>query len=145
LLKEKEFTLLRDELSRERRELPWLRVEKQYVFDAPEGKQTLADLFDRRSQLIVYHFMLGPGWKAGCVGARSLPTMLTVPTCTSHTTTFHLSRFRVHRLPRSKPTKSEWVRASSGFPPTAKTSTTIITCHSRKTKWRRARSTTTTK
>src|SRR5712692_8916235 len=66
LRKEKEFTRLRDELSQQRRELPWEKVEKKYVFDAPNGKQTLADLFDGRSQLIVYHFMFGPGWEAGC-------------------------------------------------------------------------------
>jgi predicted dithiol-disulfide oxidoreductase (DUF899 family) len=68
LAKEKEFTRLRDELSRQRRELPWEKVEKNYVFDGPNGKQTLADLFDGRSQLIVKHFMYGPGWKEGCVG-----------------------------------------------------------------------------
>ena len=66
LRKEKEFTRLRDELSRQRRELPWEKVEKQYVFDGPSGKETLAGLFDGRSQLIVYHFMFGPGWEAGC-------------------------------------------------------------------------------
>ncbi|MGD0098344.1 MAG: thioredoxin family protein [Terracidiphilus sp.] len=66
LAKEKEFTRQRDELSRLRRELPWERVEKQYVFEGPRGKETLADLFDGRSQLIIYHFMLGPGWKEGC-------------------------------------------------------------------------------
>jgi predicted dithiol-disulfide oxidoreductase (DUF899 family) len=66
LSKEKEFTKLRDELSRKRRELPWEKVEKQYLFDAPGGKQTLADLFGGKSQLIVYHFMLGPDWKEGC-------------------------------------------------------------------------------
>jgi predicted dithiol-disulfide oxidoreductase (DUF899 family) len=66
LKKEKEFTRLRDELSRQRRELPREKVEKQYVFAGPNGKETLADLFDGRSQLIVYHFMLGPGWKEGC-------------------------------------------------------------------------------
>jgi predicted dithiol-disulfide oxidoreductase (DUF899 family) len=66
LRKEKEFTRLRDELSRQRREMPWERVEKQYVFDGPKGKEPLADLFDGRSQLIVYHFMFGPGWKEGC-------------------------------------------------------------------------------
>jgi predicted dithiol-disulfide oxidoreductase (DUF899 family) len=68
LLKEKELTRLRDKLSAERRELPWVKVEKEYVFDTPEGKTTLADLFEGRSQLIVQHFMLGPGWKAGCIG-----------------------------------------------------------------------------
>jgi predicted dithiol-disulfide oxidoreductase (DUF899 family) len=66
LAKEKEFTRLRDELSRQRRELPWEKIEKNYVFDGPNGKETLADVFDGRSQLIVYHFMLGPGWKEGC-------------------------------------------------------------------------------
>ncbi len=66
LKKEKEFTRLRDELSKQRRELPWEKVEKQYVFDGPNGKETLADLFGGKSQLIVYHFMLGPGWEAGC-------------------------------------------------------------------------------
>src|SRR4029077_14862929 len=66
LAKEKEFTKLRDELSRERRELPWEKVEKQYAFQGPKGKETLAQLFDGRNQLIVYHFMLGPGWKEGC-------------------------------------------------------------------------------
>jgi len=66
LEKEKEFTRLRDELSRQRRELPWVRVEKEYVFDGPEGKKTLAELFDGRGQLIVYHFMFGPGWEQGC-------------------------------------------------------------------------------
>jgi len=66
LRKEKEFSKLRDELSRQRRELPWEKVEKQYVFDTANGKQTLAGLFDGRSQLIVYHFMFGPGWEAGC-------------------------------------------------------------------------------
>jgi predicted dithiol-disulfide oxidoreductase (DUF899 family) len=66
LSKEKEFTRLRDELSRQRRELPWVRVEKNYAFDGPKGKETLADLFDGRSQLIVYHFMFGPEWEEGC-------------------------------------------------------------------------------
>lgn len=66
LKKEKEFTRLRDELSRQRRELPRERVEKRYSFEGPKGRETLADLFDGRSQLIVYHFMFGPGWKEGC-------------------------------------------------------------------------------
>src|SRR5213596_50752 len=66
LAREKEFTRLRDELSRQRRELPWERVDKQYVFDGPNGKQTLAELFAGRSQLIVYHFMMGPEDEAGC-------------------------------------------------------------------------------
>ena len=66
LIKEKELTRLSDDLARQRRELPWVRVDKRYVFDGPDGKETLCDLFDGRSQLIVYHFMLGPGWEEGC-------------------------------------------------------------------------------
>jgi len=66
LKKEKEFTRLRDELSRQRRELPWEKVEKDYIFEAPGGKQSLGDLFAGRSQLVIYHFMLGPGWSEGC-------------------------------------------------------------------------------
>ena len=66
LTREKELTRLRDEVSRHRRELPWVKIDKKYVFDGQDGRKTLADLFDRRSQLIVYHFMLGPGWDEGC-------------------------------------------------------------------------------
>ena len=66
LAKEKEFTRLRDELSRQRRQLPWEKVEKQYVFETPNGQESLAGLFGKRSQLIVYHFMFGPGWSEGC-------------------------------------------------------------------------------
>ncbi|MDH3235287.1 MAG: thioredoxin family protein [Alphaproteobacteria bacterium] len=66
LAKEKEFTKQRDAISAARRELPWVKVEKDYVFDGPDGQTTLAELFDGRSQLIVYHFMLGPGWEQGC-------------------------------------------------------------------------------
>jgi predicted dithiol-disulfide oxidoreductase (DUF899 family) len=66
LEKEKEFTRQRDALSRERRALPWERVETDYAFDGPDGKEALSDLFDGRSQLIVYHFMYGPDWTEGC-------------------------------------------------------------------------------
>jgi predicted dithiol-disulfide oxidoreductase (DUF899 family) len=66
LAKEKEFTDARDKLSAERRALPWVKVEKPYAFDTASGKKPLAELFDGKSQLIVYHFMLGPGWVEGC-------------------------------------------------------------------------------
>jgi len=66
LAKEKEFTRLRDELSQERRNLPWVRVTKEYRFDGPRGEQTLGELFDGRSQLVVYHFMFAPDWDVGC-------------------------------------------------------------------------------
>ncbi len=68
LIREKELTRQRDKLSAERRALPWVRVEKPYAFEGPHGRETLADLFDGRSQLIVQHFMFGPGWEEGCVG-----------------------------------------------------------------------------
>jgi predicted dithiol-disulfide oxidoreductase (DUF899 family) len=66
LAREKELTRLRDEIASERRALPWVRVDKNYVFDTPEGPRTLADLFDGRRQLLVQHFMFGPGWQQGC-------------------------------------------------------------------------------
>jgi predicted dithiol-disulfide oxidoreductase (DUF899 family) len=68
LAKEKEFTHLKDELSQLRQQLPRVKVEKEYIFDTPEGKQSLSDLFKGNSQLFVQHFMLGPGWKEGCPG-----------------------------------------------------------------------------
>ena len=68
LKKEKEFTRARDAMSATRRELPWTKVEKDYVFESPEGPVSLADLFDGRSQLIVYHFMFAPGDEEGCSG-----------------------------------------------------------------------------
>ncbi len=65
---EKEFTRRRDELSRQRRALPWVKLDKDYVFTGPQGKVTLGQLFGDRSQLIVYHFMFGAGWEEGCKG-----------------------------------------------------------------------------
>jgi predicted dithiol-disulfide oxidoreductase (DUF899 family) len=72
LAKEKEFSRLRDAISAARRALPWVEVEKDYVFDAPDGKKSLAELFGKKSQLIVYHFMLAPGWEQGCAGCSFL-------------------------------------------------------------------------
>jgi predicted dithiol-disulfide oxidoreductase (DUF899 family) len=66
LLKEKKFTRLQDEINNERRSLPWVKVAKEYVFDGPNGHETLADLFDGRSQLVIYHFMFAPEAAAGC-------------------------------------------------------------------------------
>jgi predicted dithiol-disulfide oxidoreductase (DUF899 family) len=66
LAREKEMTRLRDDLARERRQLPWVLIDKPYVFDAPGGKRNLADLFDGKRQLIVQHFMFAPGWAQGC-------------------------------------------------------------------------------
>src|ERR1700757_4195267 len=66
LAKEKEFTRLRDQLSRERRELPWVRVDKEYVFEGANGKQSLGELFAGRQQLVVYHLMFDPSWEEAC-------------------------------------------------------------------------------
>jgi len=66
LAREKEFTRLRDQLSRQRRELPWVRVDKDYVFEGANGKQTLSELFAGRQQLIVYHLMFDPSWEEAC-------------------------------------------------------------------------------
>ena len=72
LAREKEHTRLGDELARQRRELPWIRVEKEYRFDTDNGTRTLAELFDGRSQLLVYHFMFGPSYQAGCPTCSSM-------------------------------------------------------------------------
>src|SRR6185436_13109945 len=66
LAREKELTRLADEIARKRRALPWVGIEKNYVFEAPEGRVSLADLFDGRRQLLVQHFMFVPGWEQGC-------------------------------------------------------------------------------
>ena len=66
LHREKEHTRMADELARQRRELPWVTIEKEYRFDADDGTRTLAELFDGRSQLLLYHFMFGPSYQAGC-------------------------------------------------------------------------------
>jgi len=72
LAREKEAIHLRDAINAERQALPWVKVDTEYEFDSPEGKKTLAELFDGRSQLMVYHFMLGPDWGAGCPGCSFL-------------------------------------------------------------------------
>jgi predicted dithiol-disulfide oxidoreductase (DUF899 family) len=72
LSREKQFSRQRDELSAARRKLPWVKVGKEYIFDGPKGRETLGDLFDGRSQLVVYHFMLGPGWEEGCKSCSCL-------------------------------------------------------------------------
>jgi predicted dithiol-disulfide oxidoreductase (DUF899 family) len=72
LAREKEHTKLGDELARQRRELPWVRVENEYRFDTDDGTRTLAELFDGRSQLVVYHFMFGPSYEAGCTTCSSI-------------------------------------------------------------------------
>src|SRR6476469_9614804 len=72
LREEKELTRRSDELARKRRELPWVLVEENYRFETENGAQALTDLFDGRSQLVVYHFMFGPSWEAGCPACSSI-------------------------------------------------------------------------
>jgi len=101
LAKEKELTRQGDELARERRELPWVRVEKEYSFETEQGTKTLADLFDGRSQLLVYHFMFGPPYEAGCPVCSSITDTLNpqVPHLKARDTTLLLaSRAPLHRL-----------------------------------------------
>src|SRR6201997_111739 len=80
LAEEKVFSRARDALARKRRDLPWEKVDKNYVFDTPAGKQSRADLFGGNSQLIIYHFMLGPGWEAGCPSCSYLADHFDGPT-----------------------------------------------------------------
>src|SRR5438874_8171341 len=68
LREEKEFSRLRDRLAEHRRALPWVKIEKPYVFGSTDGPESLGELFEGRSQLIIYHFMLAPGWDEGCRG-----------------------------------------------------------------------------
>src|SRR5215208_3349339 len=72
LTREKEHTRMADDLARQRQELPWVAIEKDYVFDAEDGPRTLAELFDGRSQLLIYHFMFGPTYQAGCPTCSSM-------------------------------------------------------------------------
>jgi predicted dithiol-disulfide oxidoreductase (DUF899 family) len=87
---EKEETHLRDKVRAERQAMPWVKVDKDYVFDTANGRNSLADLFDGRSQLIVYHFMLGPDWDAGCPGCSFLSDHIdgTLPHLNNHDVTF---------------------------------------------------------
>jgi predicted dithiol-disulfide oxidoreductase (DUF899 family) len=79
LAEEKAWTRERDRLAEKRRALPWVKIEKDYVFEGAEGSVTLADLFDGRSQLVVYHFMFGPEWEEGCIGCSFLSDQVDGP------------------------------------------------------------------
>jgi predicted dithiol-disulfide oxidoreductase (DUF899 family) len=100
LAKEKELTRLNDELSRQRRELPWTRVEKQYSFEGPKGKLSLGDLFGGRSQLATYHFMFGPDWVEGCPGCSHVTDLMNG--ALEHLGARDVSLVLVSRAPREK-------------------------------------------
>jgi predicted dithiol-disulfide oxidoreductase (DUF899 family) len=114
LAREKAHLRESDQLARERRALPWLHIDKRYVFDTPEGPRALADLFDGRSQLLVQHFMFAPVWEAGC------------PSCS----------FMADHI-------DAWAGSSAGSPRMAAISISTCTSPSRPKRWPRARSTTT--
>jgi len=100
LAREKEETRLRDKVRAERQALPWVKLDKDYAFETPAGKRRLADLFDGRSQLLIYHFMFGPDWDAGCTGCSFLSDHLdgTLPHLNNHDVTL----VAVSRAPLAK-------------------------------------------
>lgn len=100
LKREKEFTRLRDAINAERLALPWVRVGKDYAFDTPSGRRSLAELFDGRSQLMIYHFMFGPDWEAGCPGCSFMADHFdgTLPHLNNHDVTL----VAVSRAPLAK-------------------------------------------
>jgi predicted dithiol-disulfide oxidoreductase (DUF899 family) len=99
LAKEKELTRRRDALNAERRRLPMVRIEKDYVFESPNGKASLLDLFEGRRQLIIYHFMFDPGWDEGCDGCSMMVDNMGHP---AHLHARDTSRVLVSRAPLTK-------------------------------------------
>src|SRR6185369_9133826 len=134
LAKEKSLTRERDAIAAARRSLPWVKVDKDYVFDSPNGKKTLSDLFESKSQLIVYHFMFGPDWQEGCPVAPSLWTIPTPPWCIWLSAMLLLSPFHERPLRRSSPSRNGWAGGSAGSRRTTTTSTTTMACRSQKKK-----------
>src|SRR6478609_11979401 len=120
LKEEKELTRRSDQLARKRRELPWVQVEKNYTFETERGTKSLAELFDGRSQLLVYHFMFGPPYTAGCPVCSSIADTLTpqVPHLEARDTTLLLaSRAPLDRLLAFRERMGweiEWVSSDEG-------------------------------
>jgi predicted dithiol-disulfide oxidoreductase (DUF899 family) len=117
LAEEKELTRRNDELAGKRRELPWVPIEKEYVFEAAAGTKSLAELFDGRSQLLIYHFMFGPPYKAGCTVCSSIADTIapnTVHLAARGVTTLLVSRAPVEKLQAYRKRMGwdiEWVSA----------------------------------
>lgn len=107
---EKEFTRLRDEITRKRLALPWTRVEKGYVFDTSDGPRAFAELFDGRSQLLVQHFMFGPGWKHGCPSCSFMADH--TDGMNKHLAHHDVTMIAVSRAPLAK---IEWFRERMGW------------------------------
>ena len=145
LAKEKEFTRARDELSAERRALPWVKVDKAYVFDTPQGKKTLAELFGEQEP--AHRLPLHARPRLGSRAARaapSSPTISTAPSSICRSATWPSSRSRARRSPRSRPTSGAWAGGSHGSRRSAATSTSISTSPSPRSELAKGRSTTTT-
>ncbi len=145
LAAEKEFTHRRDALTRRRREMPWERVEKDYRFEGPNGTLSLADLFDGRSQLVVYHFMFAPDWDEGCKSCSFwADTFDGIPIHLAHR---DVAFTAISRAPFAKldayRKRLGW--SFPGSPRRAATSTTTITSRSRRPRWKRTRPITTTR
>jgi predicted dithiol-disulfide oxidoreductase (DUF899 family) len=124
LAQEKELTRLRDQLARERRALPWVHVGENYVFDTPEGKRSLAELFEGKRQLMVQHFMFGPGWEQGCPSCSYMADH--TDGMKIHLEQRDLSFVAVSRatLPEIERFAGAWAGSSAGCHPAATTSTT---------------------
>ena len=134
LTREKELTREKNEVARERRALPWVRVEKNYVFDTPEGRRTLAELFQHRRQLLVQHFMFGPGWEQGCPSCSYMADHTDGMTVTSPTAISLSWRSHARRSMTSSASGTAWAGGSAGYPRSAATSTTISASPSSRTR-----------
>ena len=148
LEREKALTRLRDQVSAERRELPWVKIEKNYVFDTPNGKETLTDLFDGRSQLIVYHFMFGPSVRDGKEGCKSCSFLVDhVDGANVHLAHHDVTFVAISRTPLSQiePLRIAWAGVSSGCRRMGATSITTFTCPQPRMNWQRVECITTTR
>ena len=130
LAQEKELTRLSDEVARRRQELPRVRVDKTYRFDTDDGAASLKDLFGGRSQLLVYHFMFGPDYKAGCPSCSMIADGFNGFAVHSRTTMSRFGRCRARRSRNCKITSGGWDGRFPGRPRSATTSTSISTSRS---------------
>ena len=144
LAAEKKLAEARTAVQAQRRALPWTRVDKSYAFDTPSGRQTLAELFEDRGRLIVYHFMFAPEWQDGCPGCSSSPTISTACTAICRVSTRPSPPSRARRSTRSRITASARAGASSGFRRSPATSTTTTRSRSRPRRSKRAKASTAT-
>jgi predicted dithiol-disulfide oxidoreductase (DUF899 family) len=131
LVREKKFSKLRDELALQRTKLPWVKIEKEYVFDGPTGKVTLGDLFCGKSQLIIYHFMFGPGWEEGCEHCSFWADhfdSVNIHIGQRDTAFAVVSRAPLAEISRSR---NAWAGGSNGFRRSGRISILTFTCPSR--------------